>query len=88
MASVLVLDAGILIASTFKETLTEKATLAINTWRQAGITFAAPTLFIYEVVGVAERLNCEFWTTDEKLFNAVSAQLPWVKWLGGFTPSQ
>ena len=31
-----------------------------------------------------ERLSCEFWTADERLFNAVRSQLTWVKWIGNF----
>src|SRR5262245_54941017 len=30
----------------------------------------------------AQLNQCELWTADEKLFNAVQAKLPWVKWLG------
>jgi predicted nucleic acid-binding protein len=33
---------------------------------------------------VAERLNCDFWTADERLFNAVQESLNWVKWVGHF----
>jgi hypothetical protein len=31
-------------------------------------------------------LNYGCWTADARLFNAISPQLPWVKWLGGFAP--
>ena len=33
-------------------------------------------------LALAELLDCEFWTADERLFNAVKQQLPWVKWIG------
>lgn len=38
-----------------------------------------------QYLAVAERLQCEFWTADEKLFNATQQSLSWVKWLGNFT---
>lgn len=33
-------------------------------------------------LALAEREGCEYWTADERLWNAVNAQLPWVRWLG------
>jgi len=35
-------------------------------------------------LALAERLKCDFWTGDLKLFNAVSASLTGVKWSGNF----
>ncbi len=46
-----------------------------------------PTAYDAQYLAVAEHLNCEFWTADEKLVNSVSAALPWVKWIGGGLPS-
>lgn len=43
-----------------------------------------PTAYDAQYLAVAERLNCEFWTADEKLFNAVHDKLDWVKWVGNF----
>lgn len=48
--------------------------------------FNRPTAYDAQYLAVAERLGCEFWTADQKLFNAVSARLSWVKWLGNFVP--
>jgi len=45
-----------------------------------------PTAYDAQYLAVAEYLGCEFWTADEKLVNSVSAQLPWVKWVGGGLP--
>ncbi len=45
-----------------------------------------PTAYDSQYLAVAERLTCEFWTADEKLFNAVSSQLSWVRWIGLFKP--
>lgn len=44
-----------------------------------------PTAYDSQYLAVAERLGCEFWTADERLYNAVTAQLNWVKWVGNFT---
>lgn len=31
---------------------------------------------------VVEEPYSEFWTADERLVNAVQADLPWIKWIG------
>lgn len=46
--------------------------------------FDRPTADDAPYRAVAERLNCEFWTADERLFNAVHDKLDWVKWVGNF----
>lgn len=33
-------------------------------------------------LALAQIQQCDFWTADEKLYNAVKAQLPWVRWIG------
>jgi predicted nucleic acid-binding protein len=48
--------------------------------------FNRPTAYDSQYLAVAEHLNCEFWTTDEKLFNSVNSQLPWIKWIRNFVP--
>lgn len=50
--------------------------------------FNRPTAYDAQYLAVAEHLQCEFWTADEKLYNTVHAPLPWVKWIGNFTPPQ
>lgn len=47
--------------------------------------FNRPTAYDSQYLAVAERLGCEFWTADERLYNAVTGQLNWVKWVGNFT---
>jgi predicted nucleic acid-binding protein len=47
-----------------------------------------PTAYDAQYLAVAEHLSCEFWTADERLFNAVSSQLTWVKWIGDFERPQ
>lgn len=46
--------------------------------------FNRPSAYDAQYLAVAERLGCEFWTADERLFNAVSGQLRWVNWLKNF----
>jgi predicted nucleic acid-binding protein len=50
--------------------------------------FNRPTAYDSQYLAVAERLDCEFWTLDKKLVNAVSSTLPWVKWVGDFSPER
>jgi predicted nucleic acid-binding protein len=38
-------------------------------------------------IALAERENCEYWTADERLWNAVKGKLPWVRWLGDYRSS-
>ncbi len=47
--------------------------------------FNRPTAYDSQYLALAERLSCEFWTADERLFNAVQTELAWVHWLGNFT---
>lgn len=42
-----------------------------------------PKVYDCHYLALAELSNCEFWTADERLFNAVKKQLRWVKWIGG-----
>lgn len=49
--------------------------------------FNRPTAYDAQYLALAERLNCEFWTTDQRLVNAVSGSLAWVKWCGTFNPA-
>lgn len=41
-----------------------------------------PTAYDAQYLAVAERYQCDFWTADERLFNAVSGRFPGVYWLG------
>lgn len=36
---------------------------------------------------VAQERQCEFWTADRRLVNAVSTQYPWVHWIGDYSPT-
>jgi predicted nucleic acid-binding protein len=37
-------------------------------------------------LALAQLRGCDFWTADERLYNAVSHELDWVKWLGNYSP--
>ena len=37
-----------------------------------------------QYLSVAESMGCELWTADEKLYNAVRHELPWVHWVGSY----
>ena len=40
-----------------------------------------PTAYDAQYLALAERLSCDFWTADERMFNAVYAQFPGIRWL-------
>jgi predicted nucleic acid-binding protein len=44
--------------------------------------FAQPSAYDAQYLALAERLACEFWTADERLFNSVRSQFPSIRWLG------
>lgn len=35
-------------------------------------------------LALAQMQDCEFWTADERLYNAVGEELDWVRWLGNY----
>jgi predicted nucleic acid-binding protein len=44
--------------------------------------FNRPTAYDMTYLALAQLTQSDFWTADEKLYNAVHDQLPWVKWVG------
>lgn len=44
--------------------------------------FNLPATYDPHYLALAEREGCEYWTADERLWNAVKSHLPWVRWLG------
>ena len=36
-------------------------------------------------LALAERLDCEFWTNDQRLLRQVGDRLPFVRWLGDYS---
>jgi len=47
--------------------------------------FNRPTAYDAQYLALAERLACEFWTADERLFNAVTARFASIRWLGNWS---
>lgn len=41
-----------------------------------------PTAYDAQYLALAERLTCDFWTADERMFNAVQGKFPRIHWLG------
>ncbi len=54
--------------------------------------FNLPAAYDAHYLALAERHRCDLWTADERLWNTVKMQLPWVRWLGehaaGAVPGQ
>ncbi len=41
-----------------------------------------PTAYDSQYLALAERLGCEFWTTDERLYNVAHSSLSYIRWVG------
>jgi len=39
-----------------------------------------------QYLALAQRFSCDFWTADERLFNAVKDRFPGIRWLGNSNP--
>ena len=51
---------------------------------QLATQFNRPTAYDSQYLAVAERLSCDFWTADERLYNSIHAGFSNIKWLGNF----
>lgn len=49
--------------------------------------FNRPRAYDAQYMALAQRLSCEFWTADERMFNAVKAGFPNIHWLGNWGDS-
>ncbi|MSP14435.1 MAG: PIN domain-containing protein [Chloroflexi bacterium] len=47
-----------------------------------------PRAYDTAYLALAQLQGCDFWTADERLYNAVKGQLAWVKWVGDFHSDQ
>lgn len=45
-------------------------------------THGLPAVYDAHYVALAQLLSCPLWTADERLANALSGQLPFVRWIG------
>lgn len=50
--------------------------------------FNRPNAYDSTYLALAQFLDCELWTADERLYNAVRGELPWVRQLGNTGHSQ
>lgn len=46
--------------------------------------FHRPRAYDAQYLALAQRLSCEFWTADERLFNAVKVAFANIRWLGNW----
>ena len=56
------------------------------TWRAFDLAslFNRPTTYDTHYLALAEMMDCEFWTADERLYNAVKDGFPLIRWLGDY----
>jgi predicted nucleic acid-binding protein len=47
-----------------------------------------PRAYDTAYLACAQLNHCEFWTADEKVYNATKDALDWVKWVGDHKPSR
>ncbi len=45
-----------------------------------------PAAYDAHYLALAQQLQCPFWTADERLYNAVHAEFPLIRWLGNYRP--
>lgn len=46
--------------------------------------FNLPAAYDAQYLALAEREECDLWTADARLWNAVKGKINWVKWLGEY----
>lgn len=49
---------------------------------ELAVQFNRPRAYDTQYMALADRLNCAFWTADERLYNAVKSSFPRIDWLG------
>lgn len=47
--------------------------------------FNLPRTYDAQYLALAERLTCEFWTTDKTLLNTLGMQFSLIRWLGNYS---
>lgn len=62
------------------------ATLMSGAWSLAA-RFDRPTAYDAFYLALAERLGCEFWTADKRLYHSVHGSLSWIHLLGEALPA-
>lgn len=49
---------------------------------ELAVRFNQPRTYDAQYMALAERLDCIFWTLDERLFNGVRSEFQRIRWLG------
>ena len=75
--------AGVLSGGLVLDTL-DQAQQAVQSERALALAnqFDLSATYDARYLALAEREGCEYWTADQRLWNAVKTHLPWVRWLG------
>jgi predicted nucleic acid-binding protein len=56
--------------------------LLLQTAYELAEYFKRPRAYDTQYMALAQRFACQFWTADERMFNAVSGQFSNIRWLG------
>jgi predicted nucleic acid-binding protein len=54
---------------------------------ELAVRFNRPRAYDSQYMALAQRFNCEFWTSDERLVNSVYPQFQLIRWLGSWKQS-
>jgi len=50
--------------------------------------FNRPRAYDAQYLALATRLSCDFWTADERMYNAIKEKFPAVRWLGSWSAAE
>ena len=50
--------------------------------------FNRPRAYDAQYLALAMRLSCDFWTADERMFNAIKEKFPTIRWLGNWSAEE
>jgi predicted nucleic acid-binding protein len=50
--------------------------------------FNRPRAYDAQYLALAMRLACDFWTADERMFNAIKEKFPTIRWLGNWSAEE
>lgn len=71
------------LSSELQLNFSEHATLSMRAMELA-YQHTLPATYDPHYLALAERENCEYWTADKRLWNAVKGKLTWARWLGDY----
>jgi len=52
---------------------------------ELAVRFNRPRAYDSQYMALADRLQCDFWTADERLVNSTQGQFSRIRWLGSWT---